>query len=61
LGDLNKDGVVDMFDIVLAAKAFGSTPIDANWNPVADLNNDSVVDIFDVVMVAKNFEKTIVS
>jgi len=56
--DLNIDGTVDIFDVVVVANAFGSTQGYSNWNPLADLNNDDVVDIFDVVLLAKNFGKT---
>lgn len=55
-GDIAADfGVVDIFDIATVALAFGSTPSDPNWNPVADINNDNKVDIFDVVVVAIHF------
>ncbi len=59
LGDLNKDGVVDIFDVVNVALAFGSSLEDLNWNQAADLNNDDFVDIFDVVLLAQNFGKTV--
>ena len=58
LGDLNSDGMVDIFDVVTAAKAFGSEPKGLDWNPIADLNSDDVVDIFDVVLLAQNFGTT---
>lgn len=58
VGDLNSDGVVDIFDVVTVSVAFGSTPLDPNWNIAADLNRDDVVDIFDVVTVTSNFGKT---
>jgi len=54
-GDINGDDVVDIFDIVTAAKAFGSKPGDPKWNPNADVNSDDIVDIFDVVSIAVNF------
>ena len=57
-GDLNNDGIVDIYDVVMVANAFGSKPGDPNWNPVADLVQDGTIDIFDVVVVAKNFGKT---
>ena len=55
IGDINGDGIVDIFDVVLAAIAFGSKPGDDNWNPDADLNDDDIVDIFDIVILANNF------
>jgi hypothetical protein len=58
VGDLNVDGVVDIYDVVAVSVAFGSTPLDPKWNVAADLNNDDVVDIFDVVTVASNFGNT---
>jgi len=58
LGDVNIDGIVDIFDVVLAASAFDSRPGDSNWNHAADLNNDDVVDIFDIALLANNFGKT---
>jgi hypothetical protein len=33
LGDVNHDGVIDIFDWVMLGVAFGSRPGDANWNP----------------------------
>jgi len=57
-GDLNGDGIVDISDAILAAKAFGSHPGDPNWNPAADLNGDGVVDIFDIIILCSNFGHT---
>jgi hypothetical protein len=51
-GDINGDGIVDIFDAVILSKAAGSTPSNSNWNPDADLNNDGIVDIFDAVILA---------
>lgn len=59
VGDINGDGSVDIFDVVILAKAFGTKPGDPNWNPNADLNSDGQVDIFDVVTIAKNFGQTL--
>jgi nitrous oxidase accessory protein len=57
-GDLNKDGIVDISDIAMAAKAFGSYLGHPRWNPDADLNSDGVVDIVDIATIATNFGKT---
>ena len=53
--DLNGDGVVDIVDIALAAKAFGSYPGHPRWNPTADVNGDGKVDLWDIVLIAKHF------
>jgi len=57
-GDVNGDCIVDIFDLVLVASAYGSTPADPNWNPNADINGDNVVDIFDLVLVASHYGET---
>jgi len=53
--DLNGDGVVDMRDIAIIAKAYDSYLGGANWNREADLNNDGVINILDFVLIAKDF------
>ena len=55
--DLNGDGIVDVFDVVIVAKAFGSSPGDSNWNSMANLNDDDAVDIYDVTLVVQNFNQ----
>jgi parallel beta-helix repeat protein len=59
LGDINHDGAVDIFDIVIIALAFSSIPSDPNWDVIADINSDGIVDIFDLVVVALHFGETI--
>lgn len=55
LGDINGDGIVDIFDITIAAAAFGSSPGDPSWDERADINMDGIVDIFDLVIIATHF------
>jgi len=55
MGDINRDGVVDIYDAILLANAFNSVPGDSNWNPAADLDHDGVVDIYDAIILASNF------
>ena len=57
-GDVNGDGVVDIFDCVTIALAYDSTPNDPNWSPNADITNDNLIDIFDLVIVALHFGET---
>jgi predicted GH43/DUF377 family glycosyl hydrolase len=59
--DINKDGRVEMKDVAIVARAFGSTSGDPNWNPMADLNKDGVVDKTDITMVVESFGKTVYS
>lgn len=58
IADVNKDGKVDMVDIWLVAKAFGSYPGYENWNPDADIDKDGKVDMVDMWLVSKDFGKT---
>jgi len=58
-GDINGDGVVDIYDALLGALAYGSVPGDPNWNPAADLNGDGHVDIYDVIIIANHFGQKI--
>ncbi len=57
-GDINGDSTVDIFDCVIVALAFSSTPSDPNWSPSADINDDGLIDIFDIVVVALHFGET---
>jgi parallel beta-helix repeat protein len=57
--DLNGDGAVNIVDISIVAKAFGSKTGDPNWNPTADLNKDGIANILDITLVAKDYGKTV--
>jgi hypothetical protein len=51
-GDVNFDGVVNIFDINL---------ISSNWNtagPTGDANHDDIVNIFDINLVSANWRPT---
>jgi hypothetical protein len=58
-GNLNHDGVVDMFDALMFAKSFGAyltvSPSYSNWNEEADLNGDGKIDIFDAIILCSRF------
>ena len=54
-GDINKDGVVNLKDLVLLSKAYGSKPGDPNWNPQADISGDGRVNLPDLVLLASNY------
>jgi hypothetical protein len=55
--DINGDGKVDMTDIAIAGRAFGTVPGDARWNPLADVNLDGKVDLRDIALISKMFGK----
>lgn len=48
--DFNGDGITDVLDLAILARAFGATPASPNWNSAADLNGDGVVDEADLAM-----------
>lgn len=54
-GDVDANGVVDIYDLRLVANSFNTTPPSY---PPADINKDGIVDIFDLVIVGKNFGRT---
>jgi parallel beta-helix repeat protein len=66
MGDINGDGKVDIKDISIVAKSFGSCGPNylcagslpsPGWNLDADLNGDNKVDVRDIALVARNFGK----
>ena len=59
VGDINGDGIVDIYDAILLSNSFNGNPSATNWNPNADLNCDGIVDIFDAILLANNFSKHI--
>jgi hypothetical protein len=55
LGDLNKDGRVNIFDLVIAGGQFGQVGDDL----LGDVNEDGQVNIFDLVLIGGNFGRTL--
>lgn len=53
--DLNEDGRVDMADIAIVARAFGTREGDPRWDPRADITGDGYVNMRDVAIVASHF------
>ncbi len=56
--DFNNDGIIDIFDLVRLALAYGSVPGMPKWDLYVDLNQDGIIDIFDLVVVALRFGET---
>jgi parallel beta-helix repeat protein len=57
-GDVDGNHKVEIKDILIVAKAYGTNPQSPNWNPNADVNCDDKVDIKDILITAKNYGKT---
>jgi hypothetical protein len=56
IGDLNNDGVVDIFDIILAAQSYDAHIGDPQYNDEADVAPQwGYVDIFDMVTIASHY------
>jgi hypothetical protein len=58
-GDVNGDGVVDVFDLSIVGSAYGCFEGQPGYNTDADLNEDGLVDGRDLAMVTINWGKTI--
>ena len=46
--DITGDGFVDVFDLFMAARAYGSHPRHSRWLPAAGLNLKLMIEIGDV-------------
>jgi PKD repeat protein len=55
IGDINGDGVVDIYDAISLSNAYNSSPGKSNWNPKADFNGDGFVDIYDAIILANHY------
>ena len=49
--DVNKDGKINIFDLVIAANQFSQS----GENMLGDVNQDQVVNIFDIVLIGSHF------
>ena len=58
-GDINGDGIVDIYDAVLLVGDIDATPGSPNWHDGrSDINDNGVVDLADSVILATNFGKS---
>lgn len=55
LGDVDFNGKVDMSDVGIVLRAYGTKKGDPKWNPDYDLNKDDKVDMSDVGIVLRNY------
>jgi len=57
MGDLNGDCVVNILDLAIVARAYGTRPGDEYWNPIADVERDGEINILDISKVAKEYDQ----
>ena len=57
LEDVDKNGIVNIQDLVLVANAFGQ-PIDPNATQNPDVNQDGIINILDLVRIGNRFGET---
>jgi hypothetical protein len=57
-GDLNGDGVVNIFDLSILLSSYGKTTTQAA-NPNADLNGDGNINVFDLSILLSNYNHTL--
>jgi len=53
--DVNSDGQVDIFDIVIVAQHWMETPVDPEWCECADVNGDLIVNISDITIITDHW------
>jgi len=58
-GDVNCDGVVDVFDGTTVALAWNTIPVDPSWNIRADINYDGAVTTSDAARLRLNWNETV--
>jgi hypothetical protein len=54
-GDVDGNFQVQLADLVILAKTYGSKPADTNWNPNADIDNNCAVGLTDLVVLANHY------
>jgi beta-glucosidase len=56
--DMDENGIVNILDLFIVARAFGSMPGDPRWNQIADSDGNSIIDVLDLTFIAANFGRT---
>jgi len=58
IGDIVKDGIINMRDIAACILLFQTTPNSPNWNPVADVDGSGKIDMRDIAFLVIHFGYT---
>jgi hypothetical protein len=56
--DLDGDGTISLYDIVLLTSGYGSKAGDLGYTPLADFNQDGTINIYDVVISTRIYGAT---
>ena len=59
-GDVNGDGIVDIWDLSIVAVAYGRFEGEPYYDPDADIDKDGIVDIADISVVCMHYGETCV-
>ncbi|MDP4181554.1 MAG: cellulase family glycosylhydrolase [Bacillota bacterium] len=57
--DINKDGVVNMADVIKIANVFNSVRGESKYDANCDLNDDGAINMSDVIKIAAKFNQTV--
>jgi hypothetical protein len=57
-GDATNDDAIQLADYAALFFAYGSTPIDVNWNDNCDFNRNGAVDLGDYALLYSNYGQT---
>ncbi|MGD0495775.1 MAG: ABC transporter substrate-binding protein [Candidatus Bathyarchaeia archaeon] len=60
-GDIDGNGIVDIYDALKLSAAFGANAGQKKYNALADLNSDATIDIYDAIILASNFNKAVLT
>jgi O-glycosyl hydrolase len=58
-GDLNRDGKINMADIIILAISFNSVRGEVKYAEASDINGDGVINMADVIIIAAKFNTTV--
>jgi len=56
--DLNLDGIINIEDIIIIAKAFNTAKGYEKYNAACDFNEDGCINLLDIIVIAKMFGET---
>jgi Leucine-rich repeat (LRR) protein len=54
--DINKDGLINIFDVALVARAYGMKSTEEGWNQALDVTGDGIINLFDLIAIAREFK-----